>query len=195
VGGNQLHGSVPASVANWVALTIFNVNDNQFSGGMLPVLPFENLQQCGLLDQTIDPRGHNKFLCPWPEGATKKCHKEQKPGWINITDSDCTLCEGSSTDLPADQCIAWRNLYESTGGDNWTTRQKCTKYDPCGCMGQTPVCNKIFTTMIAMCVPPPPHTHTPPVPPLALRPPSPPFLTFCSLFPLVPPPVTCVPRT
>jgi hypothetical protein len=40
-------------------------------------------------------------------------------------------CTGQSESLDALQCAAWQDLYDSTGGENWT--QHCKRADPCDC--------------------------------------------------------------
>ena len=61
-------------------------------------------------------------------------------------------CTGNSTKLPADQCAAWQEFYDSTGGDNWTNEgRQCTRNDPCDihCYQTAAlVCNKARTTVL-----------------------------------------------
>jgi hypothetical protein len=83
-----LHGSVPASAANWKALKNFHVEGNQLSGAALPPLDFANMTNCFLTDHPNG--GTNAFSCPWPRGAVGKCYKGATPDYIKITDADCT---------------------------------------------------------------------------------------------------------
>jgi hypothetical protein len=68
------------------------------------------------------------------------------------------MCTGGSTQLPAAQCSAWIDLYESTNGPGW---EYCsgTKTNPCACygspyggraVGTTPVCNTDNTTVVSL---------------------------------------------
>jgi hypothetical protein len=55
-------------------------------------------------------------------------------------------CAGSSTNLAPDQCNAWVDVYDQTGGAKWTACSD-NRLDPCACMGiddpghTYPVCN------------------------------------------------------
>ena len=51
-------------------------------------------------------------------------------------------CTGLSGSLPADQCAAWADFFDATGGPNWTVRTRhfptglapCSRTDPCACI-------------------------------------------------------------
>ena len=161
VHDNDLTGSIPVTVANWKALTFFRVQVNQFSGGVLPPLPFDQMRDgCYLLNH--DQGGSNTFRCPWPQGATEVCQKcnasSSSSGCVPITNSDCTPCTGSSMKLPANQCAAWQDLFDSTQGNAWRFCNK-SRTDPCSCRGGNsnhpgvigpPVCDSANTTVTTM---------------------------------------------
>ena len=51
-----------------------------------------------------------------------------------------TICTGASGGLPADQCRAWADFFDATGGPNWTGPcseqgqcRVCSRTDPCAC--------------------------------------------------------------
>ena len=162
VQGNALRGTVPASVSDWSMIKTFLVHHNALSG-LLPALPFAQMTAsgCGLLDNARG--GSNLWSCPWPAGATDKCMKSIASGthWVNITNADCDKCVGSSSKLPIDQCLAWMDFFDATGGHSWTyyiTGQpfcRGTRADPCSCMGNDgtkakAVCNVDNTTITMM---------------------------------------------
>jgi hypothetical protein len=66
----------------------FEVYSNALSNGVLPPLPFDQMEgKCLLLDHPSG--GSNDFTCPWPVGATEVCEKYDGASWVNITDGDC----------------------------------------------------------------------------------------------------------
>ena len=55
-------------------------------------------------------------------------------GVMLLVSCGATPCTGNSTKLPAAQCEAWIDLYDSTSGDKWTGNAvTCTRTDPCSC--------------------------------------------------------------
>ena len=65
---------------------------------------------------------------------------------LPVVTAASVACTGSSTNLAPDQCNAWVDLYDQTGGAKWTACSD-NRLDPCACMGiddpghTYPVCN------------------------------------------------------
>jgi hypothetical protein len=143
VEGNAIEGAFPATARMWTKLAFFFVYGNRFSGGPLPVLQWEQMvaQNCLLFTA---PKT-NSFNCPFSAGVLANCR---------VTSADCSqACTGSSTQLPQDQCDAWKDFYDALNGDGWTTC-KGTRTDPCSCLGKggsQPVCSG-GKTVNKMCV-------------------------------------------
>jgi hypothetical protein len=78
------------------------------------------------------------------------------------------VCTGKSASLPQSQCQACVDLYDDAGGDGWTNQgASCQRTDPCGTCGTLHtydgiVCNRVGTTVTAMCVCSPRLARAPP---------------------------------
>ena len=60
-----------------------------------------------------------------------------------------SLCQGASSKLAPDQCAAWGQLFDATGGPHWTGKGAgCSRVDPCGC-GEN-VCSADGTSLTEM---------------------------------------------
>ena len=145
-GDFRLAGTIPASVSAWSQLTEFWLHGNHFTGA-LPALAYDKLALCQLL---LDPHT-NRFTCPFPPGVTTHCTKAVGGLWVPMTETDC-VCTGASANLAVDQCLAWIELYDSTGGSGWKV---CSgmRTDPCACMGAdgtSPVCSPDGTVVYQM---------------------------------------------
>ena len=70
-------------------LTRLELQNNDLRGGLLPDMNFTSHRlhkSCFLLEAF----GSNRFLCPWPPGATTACLKvNANDDYLPITDSDC----------------------------------------------------------------------------------------------------------
>jgi hypothetical protein len=138
-GDSRIAGSIPASVSAWSRLTLFWPYGNHFTGA-LPALPYDNFVWNGC--QLLAVNSTNRFSCPLPPGITEHCTKYDGSTWTPVTETDC-VCTGASANLAVDQCLAWIEFYDSTGGSGWKV---CSgmRTDPCACMGVAgnwPVCS------------------------------------------------------
>ena len=143
VDGNSLTGSLPASLSAWKKVMWFSVNGNEFTG-VVPALDFGAMtKRCYLLYIPAS----NAFSCPFPQGVTEKCKRDDD---TPITNADCHAptpaptpaptsaagCTGASAGLVLEQCTAWQKFWDGAGGPNWTGYAKsCSKQDPCGSCG------------------------------------------------------------
>jgi hypothetical protein len=108
--------------------------------GTVPALPFEkmapyneNSRAC-ILSYSGDKARSNAFTCPLPAGALEHCiavdAKDISAGSVPI---DACNCTGASAALAGDQCLAYGNLWDATGGEHWNgAGNGCTRSDPCG---------------------------------------------------------------
>jgi hypothetical protein len=121
LGGNNLRGTLPASLGKLVALDRLHLANNALSG-FVPDLPFAQYTQCAISDHADS----NDFACPVPPQA-QLC----KDGVPRCNHAACT---GSSASLSPQECIAFVTLYDATGGAGW---QQCSglRLDPCACAG------------------------------------------------------------
>jgi hypothetical protein len=102
-GHNALQGTLPASMAVFVDLVLFEVPMNDLHG-LLPGLPFQNMPSrtdhstgCYLFytgtGGGVCPDCHNGFECPWPVHVVNNCQKENLSDtshqWVDISASDC----------------------------------------------------------------------------------------------------------
>jgi hypothetical protein len=101
----------------------------QFSSNATSAMGISACTLCpaGKFQQSADGLQSCSGVCPagtfsFPGFAAQVCPK------ITVT------CDGSSANLPAGQCQAWADLYDSTGGDSWTGLCR-TRTDPCSCSG------------------------------------------------------------
>lgn len=100
VFGNHLTGKIPTSVGDWKALAVFDVENNQISGGVLPpLLPFGTMSTCNIFNHL---GGSNSYTCPWPQGATESCKKwlAGSRRYVPIADSDCVAAPAKLCSLP-----------------------------------------------------------------------------------------------
>ena len=124
--------------------------------GVLPSLPFESMHLCTLFDYQ-PPRSYtNKLDCPFPAGAVGKCQQYFGEGnkLMPIDGSECKFneCTGSSQLLAPDQCDAWIDLYDATGGESWLACASL-RTDPCSCTAHRSApstCNYDGTTVTSM---------------------------------------------
>jgi len=100
---NALGGKLPLSMRRWTKLRKLLVDQNSFSGGPLPALPFATFARpwttpdkfSHLSDCTISDEDHDTYACPWPAGAKDVCmirsldvpYDQQHFRLVN--DSDC----------------------------------------------------------------------------------------------------------
>ena len=140
VYANALTGSLPASIAtNWTKIRDFQIAANQLSG-TLPGLRFARMSFC----LVTSDRDGNSFECPFPNDVTKHCFSQSgcppgefRPGQPLCLVSPCDCkhkCTGSSEMLPQTECNAWGCFYDAAGGANWNVCSD-SKEDPCSCPG------------------------------------------------------------
>jgi len=65
-------------------------------------------------------------------------------GALTISPAECIA---ASENLPADQCAAWIELHDATGGEDWNYCSRA-RTDPCSCQIDGPTCNKDNTAII-----------------------------------------------
>lgn len=69
------------------------------------------------------------------------------------------VCTGASAKLAADQCAAWGQLFDATGGPHWTnvgpdgSTTTSSKTDPCAGCGYSVTCSADGTSITNMYVP------------------------------------------
>jgi hypothetical protein len=74
----------------------------------------------------------------WPPRTRRRRRLLDAPPAESGAAVTTTGCTGASAGLAADQCAAWGQFFDGTGGPNWTgAAKKCTKIDPCGCTFDT----------------------------------------------------------
>jgi hypothetical protein len=134
---NQITGTIPASLAQLHVLIVLRLCNNLLSG-LVPPLPFRQYNRAQTDPSWADSCdiGGNNYTCPLPEGAAA-CN-------TTVRVSCVSPCIGKSNVLAVDQCLAWIDLFEGTGGEQWTHCSE-NKLDPCSCAvpssGQAVVCD------------------------------------------------------
>jgi Leucine-rich repeat (LRR) protein len=131
--GNRLIGTLPAALSQLTALTSVRLDHNDVTG-LVPNLAFNNFTFC----QLVGGYGNNSFACPLPKTCNassitggQRCQPGLCDGGFYLTCKDYA-CNGSSSGLAQPECNAWVELFDATGGANWTNCSK-NRLDPCGC--------------------------------------------------------------
>jgi hypothetical protein len=160
--GNQLTGSIPSSIGLLTRLSYLGLNDNQLTGsvpqemlqlknltflrldanpkltGLLPAFDFTQFTTCCAI-------GGDAFACPLPAGANTTCiggptARSCGGGNSKYAPPTCIMgpllpCDGSSSNLTANDCNAWQRFSRDPLYKEWA-QIKCgakVHTDPCSC--------------------------------------------------------------
>ena len=128
---NRLAGSLPRELSQLSKLQFLRVGYNHLTG-IVPSLPFHQYTGgCELIDHHAGSTGGNQYACPLPPNAAT-CKQPKGTFPYALICNGSSLCTGSSAGLAPAECDAWIQLYDSTGGSDWSS---CSGHrsDPCSC--------------------------------------------------------------